>query len=547
MKFGEAWKLSGIPYKELVFRSYMQTRGGGGFLNALVLGDPTRQAQARERAIRQVLRASRWNKLAISLVVGVASGISFLQYALHPDPASLLGASSLSLLMLLGYSVLYEIQILPGLIGADSLEALRVLPISVTDLSKISIFAFVRTIDYIIVAGILVPSVLIALLTHSFIATLLQATASTVNMVFASALSLILARLFYKNLSKGGRSKTGTVLRLAFIMMWGLLVLSLGFFYNFLNYLSPVMAAALQSGNTFILALLAVLHPFSFSFAITASVFGGLPDFYMISLAASAAYIILAAASGRWALGTTANIAYGRFVSVSRDTVKDLELRIRPPLIAYALKDFRVASRNPNTAFLVAAPVLETVIIVLPLISANIVGTLPTMIGTFVGGMFASFTTLGLLNAEGTGFEYTKTLPVRVSTTIRAKAFTATLTYLPVPFVFFLLSFFKPLTHNLLYTLPMVGILAVSTASLAEVTIFLAASGSGRVVAFNASSGMLYFFLALAVAALLVGLPLAVFGILRITMGVIEVPILLSGVAVVAEFLLLMKITSRRG
>jgi len=110
--------------------------------------------------IRRMIKSAKWNKLAVATVVAFASGIPLISYALRPEDGILLAGSSLSLMMLFGYCILYGIQILPGLISSDFFVILEALPLSVNDVSIIATLSLIRTMDYILIAGIATPTVL---------------------------------------------------------------------------------------------------------------------------------------------------------------------------------------------------------------------------------------------------------------------------------------------------------------------------------------------------------------------------------------------------
>jgi predicted permease len=145
------------------------------------------------------------------------------------------------------------------------------------------------------------------------------------------------------------------------------------------------------------------------------------------------------------------------------------------------LKDLKVASRNPATAFFFALPVLETVIITL--LDSNF-GTLRTtvvLVGTSLGGIFALLLPLALLSAEGRGLEYTKTLPISPRRIVVPKALVSTATYVPVPLALAVLSLVKPLTSPSTILIPFLIIMAVASASVFEIKLFLRTAAKGKI------------------------------------------------------------------
>ena len=72
---------------------------------------------------------------------------------------------SLSLAITFGFMTLYAIQTLSSFVGAESSVLLSTLPISSDDFSLITLFSFVRSVDYLVVGSVLSQVILVAYLT----------------------------------------------------------------------------------------------------------------------------------------------------------------------------------------------------------------------------------------------------------------------------------------------------------------------------------------------------------------------------------------------
>jgi predicted permease len=105
------------------------------------------------------------------------------------------------------------------------------------------------------------------------------------------------------------------------------------------------------------------------------------------------------------------------------------------------------------------------------------------LVATATGGIFALFMPLVLLNAEGTGLEYTKTLPVDAGKIIISKTLITTTTYALVPLTLLCLAFTKPLTSPLAVLIPYAIMLAIAAASILEIKLFLNSAAKGRIAA----------------------------------------------------------------
>jgi len=100
---------------------------------------------------------------------------------------------------------------------------------------------------------------------------------------------------------------------------------------------------------------------------------------------------------------------------------------------------------------------------------------------TFMGGIFVLLMPLALLNTEGKGLEYSKTLPLNINRIITSKTLISTLTYIPVPLVLFVMALLKPLTSPLTIFIPFFIILAVTSASIFEINLFLNFITQGKI------------------------------------------------------------------
>lgn len=514
-------------------------RGGTAGFSFLNL-DPGRRALAHEKVVRRMIRNARWNKLIVTLVVAATAVLPVVEAGAARSDVALFSGASLSLLVPLGFVVLYQIQVLPSLFSGESLAPLAQLPLSREGLSLIATMSLARALNYVVLAAVIAPTVALAVVTRSAGAALVELAGSSVNMVFATAISLLLARVFSNRMAAGGRSKVQTVIRLTFMLAWGLVVMSMSFFYYLMNYMAPVFGYVLD--GTGLPALAVLLHPLPFSYGVVLLLRGGSPLGHAESLGAAAFYVALAAVAGSWILKTAGRVPVSGAGRAARTAVKEFGLRVRRPLMAYTVKDFRVASRNPAVAFAFAAPVLEAVIVTLTVSSSTAVGFAPLLIGAFIGGAFSSFTTFALLNAEGTGFEYTRALPIPTSVTIRSKSLVATLSYLPVPAMFIVLAAWGRVRDLAFLPVPYVEILGVAASAMLGIRMFYKMANRGEVVAFNPSSGTAYFFTAMAMGMLVTALPLAAFGFAQAAFHQLS---LLACLAVAAvEFLVALRLTS---
>ena len=249
-------------------------------------------------------------------------------------------------------------------------------------------------------------------------------------------------------------------------------------------YIVPSLEMTLLSPNQLSTMLFCFLHPFSAGITIANighPVTAGSTS--LIAAVSMVGYVIVAGFAGKWMLKTVKRISHGTDVKISRVTAKDFSIKTRNPLLGYVMKDLKVSSRNPATAFFFALPILETVIVSLLITNFEVLRASTILVTTFMGGIFALLMPLALLNSEGTGLEYTKTLPVSANRIITSKALISTATYVPVPLALLAVALLKPLTSPLTLLIPIFTILAIASASIFEIKLFLDSVTKGNIAA----------------------------------------------------------------
>lgn len=443
---------------------------------------PDKEAQDDLELTRRALRIAKFDKTVVTVFNVIVSVAPFASLFLGVPLFGLASSISLSLAVTFGFTALYTIQTLSSFISPESSALLSTLPLDRNDFSLITLFSFIRSFDYMVTGSILSQVTLVAYLTRSPTATLIMLAASTMNALFAVTVALWFSRIFQKNLLRGGRSKASTILRLFFILMWGLLLVVVGFLFSIPWYIVPNLENTLLGAGHVWNSLLGLVYPFSTGIVITELVFSNV-TLTAVSLASAAmvGYALIAILAGKWSIGTVRRVSQGYGVNIARVGTRDFSVKPRGPLLGYVLKDLKVASRNPATAFFFALPVLETVIITL--LDSNF-GTLRTALvlaGTSMGGIFALFLPLALLTAEGRGLEYTKTLPINSRRIVVPKTLVSTATYVPVPFILVALSFVKPLTSQSTILIPFLIIMPVASASVLEIKLFLRTAAKSRI------------------------------------------------------------------
>jgi predicted permease len=483
MKLLEAWRRSRLPYKEVVYRSIAEERGRmwwGGFGGSRLGTNQPNDLELTKKA----LRIAKWDKLLVAIFNVLAAVIPFTAQFFGSPVLGLTSAISLSLAVTFGFTALYAIQTLSSFISAESSALLATLPMKQNDFSLITLFSFVRSVDYMVVGSIVSQVSLVAFYTGSPVAVLVMFVASAVNEVLAVAAALWFSRVFTKNLSRGGRSRSSTILRLLFILMWGSLLMGVSLLISLPWYIVPSLEKTLLNSGQLSNVFLSFIHPFSAGITIANLGYPITAGSTALTAAISlVGYICIAGFAGKWILKTVKRISYGTDDKLSRVTAKDFSIKTRKPLFGFVMKDLKISSRNPATAFFFALPVLETIMVSLMLANFEVLRTSTFLVSTFMGGIFVLLMPLALLNSEGTGLEYTKTLPIDINRIILSKTLISTLTYVPVPTVLFVMAFLKPLISPLALLIPSFAVLAIASASIFEIQLFLTSVTKGKISA----------------------------------------------------------------
>lgn len=482
MKLGEAWRISGYPYREVAYRSIENSRGSGSGYGL--------QGQDLKKRFDRTIGSAKTSKIAFAVLGTVGAFFPFLEYVVSPTPEALVSGISLSLAISLAYIVFYSLQILPSFASGESYLLLRSLPLSENDFSIVAMLSFVRTFDYIALTTSIVQIGSIAILTRSAVATVMMATGSAMNLIFAMAIALWFSGIFYRNVTRGGRSLMAKIGRTLFLITWGIAAMSIAFLFNFISYALPYFSSAILGTITQPIGLvLSVIHPFSVGLAITDVVYPALyasvplppkvvllvPRFVppLLSYLSTFGYFSLSFLVAQRTFRSVSKTTHGYGLSTTKRRVVDFSLKLQKPLAAYVLKDLRLASKNPSLAFFYATPLFEVITLAVVTVQFPTMRATSMIIATVLGCFFTLMICSTLLNTEGAGMEYTLSLPMRGRTIINAKALIASLTYTPVPIALLFIGLSKHITSSLTLLIPFVEFVSVVAAAVFQIAYFV--------------------------------------------------------------------------
>ena len=299
--------------------------------------------------------------------------------------------------------------------------------------------------------------------------------------------------------------------RFAMLLLWGVAVVGIGVLFAATGYLIPLVQGVLSTPNVLTSSILSLVYPFSLGVGVGAIAhLSALTGVEASALAATACYLLVAVGLAWWSARSVASFPESASLASGEGAPPDTSATVHGLVRAYATKDLRMASVNLPSAFLFALPAFETLVILLYR------GALPTLrastllVAMVLGGLVTLILPLVLVSSEGTGFDFAKTLPLRIRTIAYSKALIATAVFVPAVAVTFLESLLKPLSSTTVGLIPLASVLAVAAASLLEVRLFLGFTPAGRAIF------ILQDFARMAAGAAIVVLPAVVYAVVYV-------------------------------
>ncbi len=365
LSLSKLWKISGIFYRELAFKSLLNMRRPGASNEAI------------KKLIDNSIISITINKIFITLIFIIA----MLFAGVENSPISY---ASYILMVMFMFAVFF-LQSVTYYFQVD-FDILNSLPINRRGRERIMLLTFLRIFDMPLATNLLLFPVV-----AGFAAGPLSVLPAIIGIlsaeIFAIALVTYLSAIFYRKLASPSSGWRAAV-RFIFILIWGTsffvlyaVMIWMPTIYHYMKNLSPIL-------NDFEF-LFRAIFPFDFSYLIVD------PD--PISLLSSALFTILAYFAFKWTLHTG-----GRKPTIEYMEMPEMKLKIHTPIGAMFRKDLKITTRNPGLAMLLALPALE----VLLLMSMNVRGiALISVLVTFI--IIYLYSLFGFEN-----FELIKTLPV---------------------------------------------------------------------------------------------------------------------------------------
>jgi hypothetical protein len=476
MRAADAWRLSAVPYSEMAFRSILQNSSNmwwGSF------GRGSSDASERQDLVTRALQIARFDKLVVAAFVTIAAGAPFLPEVLGAS-YGVSASVTLSLAASFALILLYGVQTLSSFVTSGPSPVLSTLPLLRKDVSLVNLLSFVRTSDYLVAGSVACQVIFVSYLTGSALSGVLMLLVGIMNSVLAVGVSLWLSNVFYRSILGSKQGRRGGALRFVLLLAWGVVVIGIGVLFAAAGDLIPLVQGVLASPNTLTGSILSLVYPFSLGISV-GSITNGFPSLVgKVALVATVGYLLVAVVVSRWSMNSVAGFSEGAFSRPGAGQVHDTTVSLRSPVAAYTMKDLRAASANLPSAFLFALPTFETLIILLIRAYLPTLGASTLLVAMALGGMVSLILPLVLVSSEGSGFDFAKTMPMRMRTVVFSKALIATAVFLPAVAVALVESLLKPFGSPFSALIPVASVLAVAAASLLEVRLFLGFAPSGR-------------------------------------------------------------------
>lgn len=536
MKFTELWKLSKTVSNEIIFRTLMEAYKG--------------YTEIDQKKLNQIIKRIKSNQLLnkVSSAIFILAIVIILALPLMFTTSQgasviIIRTTSIALFLVLSFTIIIMFGLLNSttFVSANIIEPLRSLPLSERDSYTLTVLSFIRLNDAQIITMLFAFPIVYFIITFSIVGFILLLIFSFLNIVFALTVMLALAKVFYTRIISTAGSKIKSLLRFIFVLLWGLAVFGLYLIMNAMTYIIPIALTTVTLLPTEYFLILLLVYPFQIGYFI-AVLTGPAITFsieFLFSAIISFIYLALGRSAGKWLIRALYEISVGRYTKVSAKLIGPISLKLTSPRFAIMLKDFRLASRKPQLAFLFAFPIVFVAIYFIPLFTSSIqsidflVISMSTII--FMAGMLYSFFSTYLMVIDGKASSYSKILPIYPYDLLIAKAFFITILYatLPVFVISFMLFTDISLLPVISFSVSTIGAIYAS-ACFSNLIIFRKIK-AGKYSVADTSSQFLLFLQVSIVSAVIIGVPIILFFIFSNIYNTIELGLLYSGAATVLE------------
>lgn len=510
--FSENWKISGTVYREICFQSVFSLRSGAVM--------PRMDSVRIEKLATQTRTSMIVNKILVTVFIIVLGAMPlgywqiFGQDLKTPQEMAAVSSITVYLVSLLCLLIMLGLQVSTSLMSTKAFEVLAALPVSRKKVSRIALFAFIRTFDIPLATALIVFPAVYTFLTGSALGCLTALFAVALTEAFALALTLFLARFFYSKIAaSGGTSKYQTIMRFIYMILWILPTFGIYFIMNFATEIMRFFASSLTQISLTQTRLLAALYPFSLGFLISSATFLQKIDavIALVSGFSCLGYLALAFLGLRYTGATLRRVCTGTVITALKGVVKDTYIHPKHALLGIIGKDLRLASRSPSYASILVLPAIETVIIIFSFSRANIDLNNVTFFGFLTGVSFLALLVAPMLfSTETLASAYLRSLPLKKKTVLAAKTFLTVMIYLSSIIVLSLVALYLNKDFASIIAYGFVHALSVAAAGIVELLLLMRKFWKGATAMSNIYANIYTFAIVLIPGAVICMMPIMV-------------------------------------
>jgi hypothetical protein len=508
-------------WKELVFQATYAVRSG----NPAPDGDPRQfSRKARQRVWLSQGAASGF--LALILLGGVSLLSDSLESLVAGPavPRVLYIACVLGGLYIVQLGLLWwlGLQFLPTFLSSSIVPVLRTLPVPGPTVDRVAFLLLARLFDAPALTCLVGTPLAVGFALRSWPAGLAVVPAEVTVVVLAMAFAVATGRFFVRNVQGSPGGHRATVLRWAYLVLWGAPAFALfGFVALAPRFLNFVGTLAFYGPARELGGLLAA-YPFAFALlpALAASPGAGglvpIPGGTLGVVALLAVYAVPVTFAANWLLTAPGKLAALTTPGQIRRAEGEV-VRVRPAPLAILVKDLRLASRTPAFAFLILIPLGDATLLGLwtafsPLGTADPAQLAEAAVAS--AALLATFFGPAFFAIEVMSYSYARSLPLTGRNLLIGKTTLILLLYSIAASVVLLLTlvrYYQPLEFG---TFLLAEVPAVAAAALFQLGILLAVARRRGLPLVNLYTGA-FWLVAVSVPGLFVaGTPLALYALL---------------------------------
>ncbi len=511
-----AWRIAGKIAFEVQFRSAIGLSQGAF-------------GQSIERQIEKA-RSNTWmNKGMVSVFTAVLAGIFGVMiwgfsndfFTTTPELIWIANALTVSLFMLMafGFLLFWGIMVSTSFISTGAVSISLTLPLSRSDVNKVTLLGFLRLFDAQIITIMLAFPIAYFIATSSLVGTLVCFTSFLVALALSITCMLLLAIYFHTRIQTSGGSRLSTLIRIIFTLIWAGAIMGFSISFQLVQYLLPVIQIFAQTLQPYWFYL-AFLFPFAFGTVVVQATFIPGTPFFWSGIIGALVFGFLGIIGLRWGANFLAQVGGHGIIQTGPTIIRPITVRVSPISIAVIRKDLRIALRTPGQAIMFFLPLLMMFPMFFSLFfETGAIHVMDILTLISIPSIMLAFFSIFFLSVETRGMSYTLSLPLKTRVILRAKSQLITLMSLAIPIIVGVISLFRPLTHPVSYFIAISQIPIVYVSSFIALILFTRVIGKGRLIGFEIGQHVSQLVVVGFISGIFTFLPLGLYGLTVLTLN----------------------------